>query len=56
VGPKIQQLIIGGAASSAKVRSFLSECFAVEVFDGYGTTEAGSIASNAVITLDSRTF
>lgn len=48
LGDRIQFLIIGGAASGEQLRNFLSECWQVPIFDGYGTTEAGSIASNKV--------
>jgi len=46
LGTNIQFLVIGGAASSAMARNFLERCFQCPVFDGYGTTEAGGIASN----------
>eukprot|EP01128_Nolandella_sp_AFSM9_P002241 TRINITY_DN12624_c0_g1_i1.p1 TRINITY_DN12624_c0_g1~~TRINITY_DN12624_c0_g1_i1.p1 ORF type:complete len:387 (+),score=62.26 TRINITY_DN12624_c0_g1_i1:51-1211(+) len=48
-GPELQHLIIGGAASSVRVKEFLKECFGCTIYDGYGTTEAGSIASNNVL-------
>lgn len=48
-GGQIQWLIVGGAASSPTIRKFLEKCFKCPVFDGYGATEAGSIATNNVI-------
>ncbi len=48
LGGNVQHLIIGGAASGASLKQFLSECFRCPVYDGYGATECGSIASNQV--------
>lgn len=48
LGDRIQHLIIGGASSSNSLKSFLLRCFKCPVYDGYGATECGSIASNNV--------
>lgn len=48
LGAKTHYLTIGGAASDPSLRTFLSRCFKCEIFYGYGTTEAGSIANNNV--------
>jgi long-subunit acyl-CoA synthetase (AMP-forming) len=46
LGGDIQWLVIGGAASSQVVKDFMVRCFQCKVFDGYGTTEAGGIATD----------
>eukprot|EP01127_Copromyxa_protea_P002439 TRINITY_DN1232_c0_g1_i4.p1 TRINITY_DN1232_c0_g1~~TRINITY_DN1232_c0_g1_i4.p1 ORF type:complete len:931 (-),score=167.43 TRINITY_DN1232_c0_g1_i4:142-2934(-) len=46
LGGNIKHLIIGGAASGNDLKIFLEKCFKCPVYDGYGATECGSIASN----------
>ncbi len=45
LGSRIKTIVSGGAAISKKTLLFLSQCFPqAQVSEGYGTTEAGSIA------------
>lgn len=49
LGNGLQSLMIGGAASGDKIKHFLAKCFQVRVFDGYGSSEAGGIATDGHI-------
>ena len=44
LGTRLAAIGLGGAASSPVVKEFLVECYGPIVADGYGSTEAGSIA------------
>eukprot|EP01125_Pyxidicula_operculata_P012759 TRINITY_DN4197_c0_g3_i2.p1 TRINITY_DN4197_c0_g3~~TRINITY_DN4197_c0_g3_i2.p1 ORF type:complete len:1095 (+),score=120.04 TRINITY_DN4197_c0_g3_i2:560-3844(+) len=48
-GDRLEWMVIGGASSSSHLREFLQAAFKIPVYDGYGTTEAGSIASNNML-------
>jgi long-subunit acyl-CoA synthetase (AMP-forming) len=48
-GNAIQFLVTGSAPTSEAVKRFMRLCWAVPVYDGYGTTEAGGIATDNVI-------
>ncbi len=51
-GNAIQFLVTGSAPTSEVVKEFLRRCFCVPLYDGYGTTEAGGIATDGVISRD----
>lgn len=46
LGSRMQYCVIGGAASGPEVKTFIWKYLRIPVFDGYGTSEAGGIASN----------
>ena len=52
LGDRIQFLVTGSASTSATVKDFMRRCFKVPVYDGYGTTEAGGISTDDVISRD----
>ncbi len=43
LGDRFLYAVTGTAPTAPEVSSFLEQCFAVPVFDGYGSTEAGSV-------------
>ncbi|EFC43692.1 predicted protein, partial [Naegleria gruberi] len=43
LGGRITSIVTGGAATSPEVIKFLRDCFKVPVFNGYASTECGSI-------------
>ena len=51
-GNAIQFLVTGSAPTAEAVKEFLRRCFAVPLYDGYGTTEAGGIATDGIISRD----
>jgi long-subunit acyl-CoA synthetase (AMP-forming) len=46
LGSRMQYCVIGGAASGPAVKTFIWKYLHIPVYDGYGTSEAGGIASN----------
>ena len=51
-GNSLQFLVTGSAPTSEVVKEFLRKCFGVPLYDGYGTTEAGGIATDGIISRD----
>lgn len=46
LGGRTEYIVTGGAYTSDHVKEFISDLFDCDVFDGYGTSESGGIASN----------
>ena len=46
LGDRLIQISVGSAPTSPAVKQFISDCFGVEVRDGYGSTEIGSVTVN----------
>ena len=52
LGKRLQFMVVGGAACDPLLLQFLRRLFSCEVYDGYGLTETGGIATNGVINAD----
>jgi long-chain acyl-CoA synthetase len=52
LGNRIQFLVTGSAMTSPTVKEFVRRCFGKRLYDGYGTTEAGGIATDDTISRD----
>lgn len=48
-GNAVQFLVTGSAPTSEAVKEFLRRCFGVPLYDGYGTTETGGIATDGIL-------
>ena len=48
LGNRAKLCVIGGAASSASTKDFIRSVLNITVIDGYGSSEVGGLASNAV--------
>ncbi|KAF0980684.1 hypothetical protein FDP41_013167 [Naegleria fowleri] len=44
LGGRLTSMVTGGASTSPEVINFLRECFKIPVFNGYASTECGSIS------------
>jgi hypothetical protein len=49
LGNRIQFLVTGSAMTSPTVKDFVRRCFGKPLYDGYGTTEAGGIATDDTV-------
>jgi len=51
LGNRCNSIVVGSAPCSEEVQEWMRKCFKCSVTDAYGTTEAGAISNNGIISL-----